>query len=639
VFGSRFDAARVRRRLRAYESGPPGEADPLFGPGIRLAHERRYGRSGRLITSLGAAFALAWRADPGALAVVASTRLVRGGATAVSYLAMRNVFRNLLAHGPGISALLWETWPSLTVICGALVLSGACDLVVIRATGRLGPRIAKRANLVLLESSVAVELVTIENADFHNQLAAARRGADAARHVTERSVTLVNGLLSIAATGSVLFVMQPLLAPLLLLGLVPRGWAAVHITVTRHASSKRWMEITRQLDHLMTLGTSHESAEEVRVHGVGAFLLTHYDRLSTDAANEQARLARHEARTQLIAGLAGGSAATLTYGVLVLMTVTGQTSLAVAATAALAIQSSSASLTALVNQAQQLLDGALYIGDWKQMRDRTASVVGGRGTEPVDATGPARIAAKGLRFRYPGSTRNVIEDVDVEVRQGEVVALVGENGSGKSTLVKLLCGLYLPSGGSITWDGVEMDRLDRNRMFDQVTMVSQDFMRWPFTVRTNIMIGRSEHPVDEMRLTEAATKADAHEMIAGLDAGWDTLVAPEFFGGKDLSGGQWQRLALARAWYRDAPVLIFDEPTSALDPRSEIEIFDRVISAAAEGTAVILISHRLASVARADRIYVMSKGRVVERGTHSALMSAEGTYADLYRLQANRFSR
>jgi ATP-binding cassette subfamily B protein len=128
-------------------------------------------------------------------------------------------------------------------------------------------------------------------------------------------------------------------------------------------------------------------------------------------------------------------------------------------------------------------------------------------------------------------------------------------------------------------------------------------------------------------------------MIAGLDAGWDTLVAPEFFGGKDLSGGQWQRLALARAWYRDAPILIFDEPTSALDPRSEIEIFDRVISAAAEGTAVILISHRLASVARADRIYVMSKGRVVEHGTHSDLMSAAGMYAELYRLQADLFFR
>jgi ATP-binding cassette subfamily B protein len=399
------------------------------------------------------------------------------------------------------------------------------------------------------------------------------------------------------------------------------------------------MEITRQLDHLMTLGTSHESAEEVRIHGVGAFLRIHYDRLSTDAADEQARLARHEARTQLVAGLAGGSAAILTYGMLVLMAVTGQTSLAVAATAALAIRSSSASLAALVNQSQQLLDGALYIGDWKQVRDQTASVVAGRGTEPVDAAGPVHIAAKALRYRYPGSTRNAIDDVDVEVRQGEVVALVGENGSGKSTLVKLLCGLYLPSGGSITWDGVEVDRLDRDRMFGQVTMVSQDFMRWPFTVRANISIGRPGRPVDEMRLMEAATKADAHEMIAGLDAGWDTLVAPEFFGGKDLSGGQWQRLALARAWYRDAPILIFDEPTSALDPRTEIEIFDRVISAAAEGTAVILISHRLASVARADRIYVMSKGRVVEHGTHSDLMSAAGMYAELYRLQADLFFR
>jgi ATP-binding cassette subfamily B protein len=250
---------------------------------------------------------------------------------------------------------------------------------------------------------------------------------------------------------------------------------------------------------------------------------------------------------------------------------------------------------------------------------------------------PSFIATHGLHFTYPNSRTPALNGVDVSIRQGEVVAFVGENGSGKSTLAKLLTGLYLPADGLVLWDGVPTAQIDRNRVYDQVALVSQDFVQWPFTARMNVTVGRPERPPDEFRLRQAVTATGADAVIARLEKGWDALLAREFWGGTNLSGGQWQRLGLARAWYRDAPVLVVDEPTSALDPSAEIEIFNRIVEQARDGRTVILITHRLASVARADHIYVLDAGAVIQHGTHDELMRTGGAYADMYRLQAAQY--
>jgi ATP-binding cassette subfamily B protein len=251
---------------------------------------------------------------------------------------------------------------------------------------------------------------------------------------------------------------------------------------------------------------------------------------------------------------------------------------------------------------------------------------------------PVEIRARNLSFVYPQKTRPALDGVDVVIRPGEIVAFVGENGSGKSTLAKLLSGLYLPSGGEVTWGGVSIELLDRRSVFGRVAVAAQDFPRWPFTARVNLAIGRTDHTDDRERLWWAGLVSGADTVAASLPDGWDTLLAREFMGGTELSGGQWQRIALGRAWFRDAPVLVFDEPTSALDPRAETEIFDKVGTLAADGRTIILITHRLASVRRVDRIYVLRQGKVIEHGTHESLMAADGTYAEMYRLQAEQYA-
>jgi ABC-type multidrug transport system fused ATPase/permease subunit len=228
-----------------------------------------------------------------------------------------------------------------------------------------------------------------------------------------------------------------------------------------------------------------------------------------------------------------------------------------------------------------------------------------------------------------------VDGVSLTVRRGEVLALVGENGSGKTTLAKLMAGLYTPQRGRIRWDGVDLAGIDQDSLCDRVAVVLQDPARWPLTARHNVTIGRPERADadDGVLLDAVAAAASADAVVAGLPYGWDTLLSKKFAHGQDLSVGQWQRIGVARALYRDAPLLICDEPTAALDARAEAAVYESLRRLAA-GRTVVLITHRLASVRHADQIAVLHRGRLVELGDHDALMAAGGRYAELYTLQA-----
>lgn len=622
----------------------PGR-DALFGRGIRFVQEERTrtrdrttrrAKVRRLPRVIWLTTRLSWSADPAAFATVVASQVLIGMATAATYLAMRHLFTGLIGAG-GRPAALLTLVPGLAVLVGSAALRGGCDAVSSLFAGRLGPKVARSALRTLLRRSAYVELSAIEDPEFNDLLAAGRRGSDAAQRVTDRAIGLFNGLISVVTVGSVLAVMAPALIPLLFVTVIPRAWAVARNAGVRHLSMRRRMSLFRQMEMLITGLIHRDFAEELRVHGAQRFLLGEYGRLSAKSVDEEIRLAKHESRVKLIANAAAGGSAMLGYGVLVALTATGHLPLAVAATAGFAIRGSAMSVTAFLMQSQQLFEDALYVTDWNEACRKAAGLLM---TSPYGLRlrrAPAAITTSDLRFTYPNASRPALDGVDVTIRRGEVVAFVGENGSGKSTLIKLLTGLYLPTEGEVAWDGVATGRYDRTTLCDQVALMTQNCVQWPFTVRANVTIGRSQEPPTGERLRDAANATGADEVIERLADGWDTLLAREFFGGTTLSGGQWQRIGLARAWYRDAPVLVFDEPTSALDPRAEIAIFNRTIELAAHGRTVILITHRLASISRADRIYLLKNGRVAEEGTHTALMRANGEYAALYRLQATQF--
>jgi ATP-binding cassette, subfamily B, bacterial len=260
----------------------------------------------------------------------------------------------------------------------------------------------------------------------------------------------------------------------------------------------------------------------------------------------------------------------------------------------------------------------------------------GRIEAPGTAAAPGRfgrLAAVDVSFSYPGEASPALRGVSIEIGAGEVVALVGENGSGKTTLAKVMAGLYRPDSGTVLWDQTATADMDPRQLREQVAVIAQDHANWPLTVRHNIAMGRSADPA---RLAAAAAASGADTVIEGLPRGYDTLLARQFKDGAELSGGQWQRVAVARGFCRDAPLLIMDEPTAALDARAEATLFASV-RRHAEGRSILIITHRLASVRHADRIYVLSDGQVIEQGGHGELMRLGGQYAELYQLQASQY--
>jgi ABC-type multidrug transport system fused ATPase/permease subunit len=396
------------------------------------------------------------------------------------------------------------------------------------------------------------------------------------------------------------------------------------------------IETHRRFSMLMELLADRDSAAEVRAFTAQKLLLAEHDQFAEIMETEQIRLGTRQARTQLAGRTLAGAGITLAYATLGWLLYTAAIPLAAAGAAVVAIRTIRASLTQAVLAANRLFEQGLYISDYRdflgQAEERTRPTTG----RPAPRN-PARIEVNDVWFRYPGANEPALRGVTMTIRRGQTIALVGENGSGKSTLAKLLAGLYLPDAGTIAWDGVDLANVDEPSIADQVAVVMQEPTRWPLTARRNVALGRPERDdPDERILARVARDSGADTVVATLPHGWESLLTKRFRDGHDLSGGQWQRISVARALYRDAPILICDEPTAALDARAEAAVYDS-LRQLQDGRTVFLITHRLASVRSADQIVVLHHGEIVETGTHDELIAARGRYGELYDLQAKAY--
>ncbi|MEG3626130.1 ABC transporter ATP-binding protein [Streptomyces poriticola] len=592
----------------------------------------------RLPSLLAASFRLARQADRRAARTVLASEVGRGVAQAVSLLAVNSVLGRLMAGGQ-IEQRLRDALPALVTL-GVLMLVGALlRAATTYATGRLEPKVERVATERYLERAAAVELAAIEDHAFHKLLDTAQYGAASARRMIMFGTRVVNAVISLVAAAGVLTVLHPVLLPLLVTMTLPSAWSALTLARRRYESFHTWVQHSRAGQLLSRLLIEPEAAPEIRVHGMGGFLLRHFRVMSETAEAEQARLARLAARTGLIAAAWTGLATAATYATLGGLLLGGAMALSVAGTAVIAVRTGSQSLESLVVEVNALHEEALFVGDLERLSAEAAEraiPVGGAALPEA----PREIRFENVTFRYPGeAARPALDDVSLTLPLGRIVALVGENGSGKTTLVKLLAGLYTPDRGRIMWDRVDAATADRRALAERIAMVAQDFKRWPFTARVNIAVGRSSAPLNDAHVADAIAEAGAGEVVADLPRGLDTLLARDFSGGHQLSGGQWQRLGIARAAYRRGSILVVDEPTAALDARAELEIFDKIRALASNGQTVVLITHRLASVRHADLVHVLDQGRLVESGTPDELLASGGVYAELYSLQAEQFSR
>ncbi|MCX5193643.1 ABC transporter ATP-binding protein/permease [Streptomyces sp. NBC_00249] len=624
----------------------------LFGGPLRYdagwSHHDYARLESRLISTLrsmprmvGGTLRLAWRADRRALVTVACAEAGQGVTSAVGLLVLSAVLRTLLGSGSPAERL-HAALPALAA--GALVAALGAVLASrsTAAAGRLEPKVERAAHEQYLKAAVEVELEAIEDGEFRRLLDSAQWGPPSARRTVGACVATLGGIISLVATAGVLTVLHPLLLPMLLLIAAPRGWGAMRVAQRRYLSVITWVEHVRAARLIGQLLISRTSAPEVRVHGVGRYLLGHYRNMGEHAEGEATRLAKDKAATELLAAALSGTAALVTYAAMGALIVSGRMELAVAGTAVFAVRTGSASLGALVATTNTLHEESLYVRDLERFVAEAGRRAIPSGGLPLPQA-PASIRLTDVGFSYPDRDEPALTGVSLTIEAGTVVALVGENGSGKSTLVKLLAGLHLPDSGTLTWDGVEVREADREQVFDRVALLTQDFERWPVTARTNIAIGRPgdgapDRAVEEAaRVVAAARYAGADRVVDRLPHGYETLLARVFRGASELSGGQWQKFGLARARYRDARVLVVDEPTSALDPEAEIAAFDSIRGLAGPDRAVVLVTHRMSGVRHADVIHVLHEGRLVEQGGHDELLAKDGRYAAMFRMQARQY--
>jgi ATP-binding cassette subfamily B protein/ATP-binding cassette subfamily C protein len=546
--------------------------------------------------------------------------------------ATTGVLQALFAGGPTPDRVR-AALPSLILVAVSTAIRSGVATAAGWAQSRLEPQVDQVVEVRLYDLTSRVELAAFDDPDFHDRMQRARdRGTYSASALVNDMINFVTAFAGLASAAVVVGVLQPILLAVLLLAQLPGAWAAVRSARISYLTRFALIDAYRRKYILAGLIAERSTAAEIRSFTMRAYLLDRVSRLAAYARNAELRAARQQTSTKLIGSSLGGLATAGVYVVLGVLLATGILALSVAGTAVLALRSAAASLQQLMYNVNQSYEDGLYFSDYMTFCEDAQSRIAPPGA--VDAPpGFARIVASGVTFSYPGADEPSLSGVSVEIGRGEVIALVGENGSGKTTLAKVLAGLYRPQSGVVRWDDVSIADVPGEPLRERIAVIAQDHGNWPLTVRDNIIMGRL---LDESLLASAAASSGADTVIAELDQGYDTLLARQFKGGAELSGGQWQRIAAARGFYRTAPLLIMDEPTAALDARAEYALFSSLRTLARDRT-VLIITHRLASVRHADRIYVLAHGKVAESGTHAELMALGGQYAELYTIQASQY--
>jgi ATP-binding cassette subfamily B protein len=586
------------------------------------------------------ALRLGWAADRAALITTLVLQVAAGVLVGFGLYATTGALAPLLTAGPS-GERLRDALPSLVVVTLSGCARSLIAALTVAATARIGPKVDGDAEARLLDAAARVPLDAYDDPAWSDSLEAAARGSKDAHDLIDACTKVLTALLGLVAAAGVLALLHPVLVPLLLLAVVPRGWAAARAARTAYLADRRTLADRRMRHTLMFHTYGRPTALEVRACTMRGWLVGQFRMVAARLEQEAAGVGRATARLQLAGDAAAGLGTAAVYGTLIYLVTSGRIPLAVAGTAVIAVQTSQRLLGSLVAGMNTTYKVGLYVADWTAFladsARRTLSPAPDAERVPLPAA-PQRITAENITFTYPGSELPALDGVSVSLARGEVVAIVGANGSGKSTLAKLLAGLYRPTTGTVAWDGVDLADADPEQVWAHVAMLPQDYARWPFTARDNITLGQG--PRDEVSIRTAVTDAGADEVVARLPQGLDTSLAKSWWGGHDLSGGQWQRIAGARAFYRDqAFLLVADEPTAALDARGEEAVYDRIRRLADRGRTVLLITHRLGSTRNADRIVVLDGGRIIEQGDHDQLIALGGEYHTMWKIQAATYQQ
>jgi ATP-binding cassette subfamily B protein len=423
---------------------------------------------------------------------------------------------------------------------------------------------------------------------------------------------------------------------LLIAGVLPAFLGESHFAFLGYAKNFRQTPMRRQLDYLRILGGSKEAAKELKLFGLKNFLLQRFTRLSDEIYDENVALSRRKLIAGSLLSMIGTMGYYSAYAFVIWRTVAGAMSIGTLTFLAGAIQQASSNIQQIFSTLAGIGDQALFVTDLLAFFAMKPTIQTKNNALPAPRPIVGGVEFRNVSFSYPGNPRRVLDQINFKLHTNERLALIGENGQGKTTIVKLITRLYDPTEGQILLDGIDLREYDLEDLHREIGVIFQDFMRYEMTARENIAVGRIDEINNLDLLKSAAQKSMADQTIGRLSLGYDQMLGRRFEQGVDLSGGEWQKVALARAYLRDAQLLILDEPTAALDARSEFEVFHRFAELTA-GKMALFISHRFSTVRSADRILVLENGRIAEEGTHDQLASMGGRYAEMFEMQASSY--
>jgi ATP-binding cassette subfamily B protein len=577
-------------------------------------------------------FRLVWETSPGIMIVNAILRIARSAIpVAILYVGKLIIDQVVvLAKGHEVSRHLWEL---VALEFGLAILSDGLSRVITLLDSLLGDLFSNFTSIRIMVHAAELDLDQFEDSTFYDKLERARQQTTGRTVLLSQVLGQVQDLITMAFLTVGLMAFNPWLIFLLLIAVIPAFLGESYFNDRSYALVRGQTQERRELDYLRYLGASDETAKEVKLFGLSGFLIDRFRELSGKFYRDNRALSIRRSVWSTFFALLGSAGYYAAYVVIIFRAVSGSLSIGDLAFLAGSFRQLRALLEGILTRFTSVSQGAIYLSDLFEFFEISPRII--KVANPRPFPNPIRhgFTFENVGFRYLNSERWANRHLSFTLKPGEKLALVGENGAGKTTLIKLLARLYDPTEGRILLDGADLREYDPEALRRHIGIIFQDYLRYQMTVAQNIAVGNIPRKDDRALIEAAAHQSLAHTLAERLPEKYDQALGRRFRQGVELSGGEWQKIALARAYMREAQLLILDEPTAALDARAEYEVFQRFADLT-RGKSAVLISHRFSTVRMADRILVLEKGELLEIGSHEELLKKEGRYAELFNLQA-----